>query len=148
MKFLPKRQRIAWSRRVTKEAYEKDLAEAKAAKDWKLVQDLKSRRMFELRLIDEEEGEFLTGKLVAEAHKFVVPLPSKRTEAGQESEFWYQGTETGQWILTIKAQRDLRDEIRREKKARHESRFLWTSWISALTGLLGVVTGLVALLKK
>lgn len=42
----------------------------------------------------------------------------------------------------------IRDEIRHELKARHEVRAQWVVWLSALTGVIGAITGLVAVLAQ
>lgn len=102
----------------------------------------------ELDLHDEEEDEYITQKLLDKARKFRVPVPHKLNRDNTESEYWYEGHYTGQWYLTNLGVSELRSEIRKEQKARHEMRAQWIVWLSGLTGLVGAITGLIALLMS
>lgn len=139
VKFLPMAYRFAWSRRVTRKGFEQEIAEAKG-KGWQKVAELKSHRAHELALLDEEEGTYLTQKLRAKAKRLTVPLPPLRDEKGEESEFWQHGFQTGEWSLTMKGRRVVEDDIRREKKARHEDKLRWFAWVGVLGGIVGFLS--------
>ncbi|MHB0925360.1 MAG: hypothetical protein ACYC1F_02500 [Gallionellaceae bacterium] len=97
---------------------------------------------------EEETDLELTRYLIRQSQRLHVPLPRYRNDDGSESEHWREGSLTYYRMLTTEGVAKLRDEIRREKKARHESKAVWIPWLSAITGAIGAATGLVALLNK
>ena len=143
---LPTAKKLEWQRLLLDRAYAQDISDARKAKDAEKVRSLESDRHFEMCLHDEEEDAYVTEQLLKEARSFRVSIPHRNNEDMSESEHWYKGNYTGGWYLTDRGIAALRAEIRREQKARHETRAQWTVWLSALTGLVGAITGLVALL--
>ncbi|HWA04598.1 MAG TPA: hypothetical protein VG819_13845 [Rhizomicrobium sp.] len=94
----------------------------------------------DLENLDGEIWELISRSLVDQAQRFQLPLPG--------SEDW---TETGGLAykhLTPAALAELRSAIRSEQKERWTMRLLWLPILPALTGVLGAVIGLVAILKK
>lgn len=132
----------AWLDRV----YEKDITVARNAKDKDGVESLEWDRRFELELHDEEEDTLLTKALLSKARRLRVPVPHQYNEDKSESDHWYFGHYTGVRCLTTLGVAALREEIRKELRAKHEARAHWVVWISAFTGVVGAITGLVALL--
>ena len=143
---VPTGWRMAWQRALLDRAYAKDISAARKHKDNEKVESLERDHRFEIDLHDEEEDAYLTKKLLSKARQLRVPVPHRYNEDKTESEHWHEGDYTGRWFLTTRGFSALREEIRREIKARHESRAHWVVWLSALTGVIGAVTGLVALL--
>lgn len=137
---------LAWQRTLLDRSYAKDILAARKSKDKEKVESLERDHRFEIDLHDEEEDAHLTKALLGKARRLRVPIPHRYNEDKTESEHWYEGHYTGRWYLTSRGVAALREEIRRELKARHESRAQWVVWLSALTGVIGAVTGLVALL--
>lgn len=155
MPFLPRliaklpvsrEARLAWHRSWLDQAYARDIAAARKAKDKEKIESLERDRRYELDMHDEEEDGYLTRVLLLKARRLRVPIPHRHNPDNTESEHWYQGHYTGGWYLTARGFGALREEIRRELKARHEARTYWIIWLSAMTGVIGAVTGLVALL--
>ena len=143
---IPTETRLAWQRTLLDRAYGKDISAARKLKDKDKVESLERDHRFEIDLHDEEEDSHLTKKLLAKARRLRVPVPHRYNDDKTESEHWYEGQYTGRWYLTTSGFSALREEIRREEKARHEARAHWVVWLSGLTGVIGAVTGLVALL--
>lgn len=143
---LPASKRLAWQRSRFERAYAKLFVAAKAAKDLDQLRSLEADHHFESGLHDEEEDALLTGRLLASARRLRVPVPRLNASDGTPSPDWYQGSQTGRWYLTNPGITALRGEIRREQRARHEARSHWVVWTSSITGLIGALTGLVALL--
>jgi hypothetical protein len=137
---------LAWQRTLLDRAYAKDILAARKLKDKEKVESLERDHRFEIDLHDEEEDAHLTKALLGKARRLRVPVPHRYNEDKTESEHWYEGNYTGRWYLTSRGVAALREEIRRELKARHEGRTQWVVWLSALTGVIGAITGLVALL--
>jgi hypothetical protein len=142
------RTRLSWERELLDSAYARDIAAARAAKDQEKAQSLISAHQFELELHGEEEDAYLTRKLLSEARRLWIPEPPLFINL-LPSEHWYQSQNSGRWYLTRqKGMTALREAIRTEGKAAHEARSRWVVWITATTGLIGAVTGLVAVLTR
>lgn len=137
-----------WRRRLLDRSYAKDIAAARATRDGKKVESLEMDHMYEIQLDQEESDLELTRYLTRQARRLHVPVPKYANDDGTESEYWYEGSLTHYRMLTTEGVSRLRDEIRREKKARHEAKAVWIPWLSALTGAIGAATGLVALLMR
>jgi hypothetical protein len=139
---------LAWSRSRIESGYARDIVAARRAKNHDEVLSLESARLFELGLQQEEEDSHLTKQLRRKARRLRVPIPRVSNEDGSISDQWYEGSQTGGWYLTDGGIRSLREEIRKEQKARHEGRAQFIVWLSAITGIVGAITGLVAVLQK
>jgi len=148
IRWLPLSQeaKLAWSRDWLDWSYAKDIAVARKANDRARAQSLEENRQFEIDLHDEDEDAHITKTLLRTARRLRVPIPHRYNGDRSESDLWYEGRFTGRWCLTSKGVSAVREEIRRELKARHEAKSHWVVWLSALTGLVGAVAGLVALL--
>jgi hypothetical protein len=98
--------------------------------------------------LSQELETLRTKKLLREANNLDVPyapIPWRSDE--QRDEFWVQGNMTGEWYLTRVGFNKVRGDIRAEIKARWDARGHWLAWAAAITGLLGALTGLVAVWK-
>jgi hypothetical protein len=142
----PREWKAEWRRSLLDRAYAKDIAAAKVAKDKNKVESLEGDHRVEIQMHEEEADLELTRYLTRQARRLHVPLPRYKNDDGSESEHWYEGSLTYYRMLTTEGVAKLRDEIRREKKARHESKAVWIPWLSAITGVIGAASGLIALL--
>lgn len=147
-KLAPERIRLAWSRHAIQRGYGKDIAAARRAKKFNELAELEGAERFEMELQQELEDSYLTSELLRQARRLRVPIPYIRSSDGTESALWYEGRQTGGWYLTAAGVRSLRQEIRQELKDRHESSSRFLVWLTALTGILGSITGLVAVLLR
>jgi hypothetical protein len=144
---VPTETRLAWQRALLDRAYAKSIAEARTANDMAKVQSLESDHRFEIAVHEEDEDGYVTRQLLSKARRLRIPIPHLYDENQNESKHWYQGHMSGRWYLSPQGEAALRDEIRKELKARHDARSQWVVWISVLTGLIGALTSLVALLS-
>lgn len=145
---IPTETRLAWQRTLLDRAYAKDIAEARKLNDNERVERLEWDHRFEIDLHDEKEDAYVTTRLLAQARRLRVSIPHRYNKDQTESDDWYQGQHTGRWYLTTRGLAALREEVRRELKARHEARSHWVVWLSSFTGVIGALTGLVALLVR
>lgn len=143
---LPQSTRLKWQRALLDRAYARDISAARKQKDNEKVRELESDHRIEMELHEEDEDAYTTKQLLARARRLRVPIPRRHLSDGQESEHWYESNYTGRWYLTTLGIAALRSEIRSEIKARHESRSHWVVWLSAITGIVGAITGLVAVI--
>ncbi len=95
--------------------------------------------------LHQEHEALRTQRLLRQARRLDVPYvqPPWHSEE-QRNEYWVQGNMTGEWYLTTAGFNKVRADIRAEVKARHEARAHWVAWMAAVTGLIGALTGLVA----
>ncbi|GAB3094872.1 hypothetical protein GCM10027159_12280 [Lysobacter terrae] len=145
---VPTSTRLAWSRSAIQRGYGKKIAAARFAKNLSEVALLEDTERWELQLQGELEDDHLTSSLLRRARRLRVPIPYVHNSDGAESDHWYQGNQTGGWYLTTLGVNSLRREIRQEQKARHENLALLLPWLTAITGIIGTVTGLVAVLAS
>ena len=138
--------RLSWQKRLVTRAYQKDIRAAQLAKDQGRVESLKHDQRFELVMLQEEEDVLFTCRLLRQANRLRVPIPSRYSSEGQLADDWEETQYLGALCLTDRGVSKLREEIRREVRWRHEQRAHWIAWLSAITGVVGAFTGLIAVL--
>lgn len=143
---IPTETKLSWQRALLDRSYVNDIAEARKLNDKHKVESLEGSHRFEIELHEEDEDAYITKKLLRKARRLRVPIPHLYSEGSSLSDHWYEGRNTGRMYLTTKGIAALREEVRHELKARHESRSAWIVWLSALTGVIGAITGLVAVI--
>ena len=107
----------------------------------------------ETDVIDAEMKQSISRDVIQQAEGLYLPTPSYNDEAK-----WVSRDELGinsaqrMWILTPEAMSELNRVIRQERVARLG---VWESWakivgtaVASLTGIIGAIIGLVAILKK
>lgn len=117
---------------------EKAEREKKAKKE---VEHIEQNAMFESDLMDDEIESLASRYLIQLAQRLLLPIP----EYSRDTNAWKQSRLTGRIRLTRSSMAALRSRIRTERKERRESAMLW---IAALTGVLGALTGLLAVWKS
>uniref|UniRef100_UPI001AADDD3A hypothetical protein n=1 Tax=Cognatilysobacter terrigena TaxID=2488749 RepID=UPI001AADDD3A len=145
---LPTSWQLQLKRSRIERGYGREIAAARGRRDYPAVQGLEDAMLFELNLQEEEEDSYLTGKLLSKARKLRVPSPHIRREGEELSGAWYEGNQTGGWYLSPEGVKALREEIRQEERARREQNAHLAVWLSAVTGLVGALTGLVVVFAK
>ncbi len=119
--------------------YAKERREIQAAKVSRdKIEECDRDFQWELRCIDDEIYSLITERLTRQAHRRLLPV-AFRTE---RPENWEEG-QFGKWYMTVKALSELRSAIRQENKERFDQ---WLRWLPGLTGILGTMIGLAALL--
>lgn len=103
---------------------------------------------FEFEELDEEEARFHCKRLLNRARTLRLPIPKVYTAEGKLSEDWERSRADGRYRLSIHGESRLRQSIREEEKFRAEAWGRRIPFISALSGLIGTITGSVALLMK
>ena len=97
-------------------------------------------RQMRIAEIDDAIRQLQNNRVIRHARRYGLVLPpfDGKHEGWEESEF------TQQWRLTPRAFVELRNAVRAERKTRHD---MWQSHIvgiSAATGLIGALTGLIS----
>lgn len=119
--------------------YQQPAQEARLRRDWNAMQASEQSEWFEVSLIDEEIDYLISRRLLARAERDIVVVPP------DGEEFWEKGNQTGRRYLTRRGIIDLRASLRKEAAERSSLAITWGGW---MTGMIGAITGLVAVLVK
>jgi hypothetical protein len=143
---LPRSVRLDWQARLVDRAYRRDIEVARKRGRREQMHDLKGAHMEELGMMAEERDYLYTRSLTRQARRLRVPIPSplEGHDRGDDGVYWERGHRMGLLYLTERGIAQLRESIRAEIKWRHEQRHQLVTWLSALTGLIGAITGLLA----
>lgn len=135
-------RKLSKQKRKIRRAYTKDLASARAAgKNINDLRSLESDAWFEESMVDEEIALLITDFLVSKADKHFISTPSRKEEG-----MWEQCEKISErYVLTKAGISAVRSTIRAEAKERRD---LFLPVIAALTGIIGTITGMIAVLKK
>ena len=118
-----------------------------AKKEQKPEGDMLHKWKEDFDFVNEQTDGLLSRQLIREAYKLDIPTPPYSDKLR-----WKRGEMTGEYILANDARHEFRSLIRREKLHRSELKREWFKvvgpFIAALTGLIGALIGLVALLQK
>lgn len=135
-KFFPNKM---YSREVKKleEFYNPKISKAKGLDRSNLI----AERDFEISIVYYEWQYEKNEQIIQNAIKYDLDIPTKPTkyEANESWRFSSIG-----YLLTDKARKQLKKEIRAEKEYRRNS---WAFYVGSLTGVLGLVVSIIALLK-
>ena len=91
--------------------------------------------------IDDEITQLQSRYLFRQAEKYLIPLPEFKTHDGA----WEKADFTERLRLTPHALSELRTAVRQEKKERREH---WQTWLILLTGFMGTLIGVLAVLNS
>lgn len=105
------------------------------------IEGLIHEEMFEVNMIDDAIQELESCYLIESARQLILPVP----EFKKDSDTWEESNLTGQFSLSKKAMMELRTIVRKEQKGRREGMMLW---LTALTGIIGALSGLIAVWKS
>lgn len=129
----------SWEKKIETK-YDEEIKRAQSEKkEREEIESIKHSKFFEILKNDQERSEFLTGYLIKKANRYVIPIPKHDDE-----QMWDEG-QMGYRFLTYEGINNLRSEIRREEKERRDA---FLSWIPPITGLIGTMIGLAAILVQ
>jgi hypothetical protein len=95
--------------------------------------------------LHQDREVMYTKRLLRTARRLRVRIPDKYDDKGELTDYWERAWD-GPLYLSESGDAQLRSAIRVERKERHEARAHWINWIAAITGLVGAVTGLLAII--
>ncbi len=105
------------------------------------IQSLISEEIFEVDMIDDDIETLESGYLIESARQLVLPIPDFDIDNGT----WKESKFTRRFRLSKKAMVDMRSSVRKERKERREGMMLW---LAALIGIIGALSGLLAVWKS
>lgn len=132
---------------VNERQYRKEIIAARQAKDSARAEELRQFHLLDLQEEYEWEEVKFTRKLVRRARQLRVDIPPRPVN-DWTSEHWILSQSQGDWYLTSAGINIVREAIRTEKRWQREQRAHYITWFTAIAGLIGTITGLVAVLSK
>lgn len=142
LKYRAKLAKLFSQKEAIRNAYADDIRKAqKEGKSRDDIQSLEHSSHFEESMVDEEISILATDNLISKARRRFVPIPSHETEG-----MWDQcDTISNRYVLTSKGISEVRSSLRKEQKEQIE---LAVMILAILTGIIGAITGLVAVIMK
>jgi hypothetical protein len=107
---------------------------------WEKQQDLRGEEGSEISPVLEEIDSLKSRRFCQIANRLMVPLPDMQDKEQWQEESYGQGR-----VLTSKGIWEVKKLIRQEKRERREGLVVW---LAALTGIIGAITGLAAVLSR
>lgn len=102
----------------------------------------------EYQLLEEDEASFHSRQLLGRARELRIPTPSVFDGGVLSADYQPSGLDGHRYYLSLAGEQKVRSAIREEEKYRSERWARRIPYITALSGLIGTITGLVALLVK
>jgi len=123
-------------------SYAEDIRKAhEEGKSGDAIRTIEHGLRFEDNMVDEEIALLVTGRLIKKATRRSIPTPPLDTDG-----MWEQcSVMSRSYVLTDQGITQLRSSLRKEQKERVE---LFMMVLAVLTGFIGAVTGLVAVIMK
>jgi hypothetical protein len=144
---VPREWRLSWLRSYIDMSCGRDLKRARAAKDEASERNIQDNWDVQVGFLDDEETERFSRSLFRTAWHLRVPIPQHYV--GSELSPDYERTPySGNIVLSTIGAQKVRKEIREEQKWRSEARARSIQYITAFSGLIGTLTGFVAVWHK
>jgi hypothetical protein len=141
VKFHWRLTKLKRAKREDEKSYNKLIAETrKNNKPRDEIDSLMHDAQLEERVADDQIREMVSRRLLDIADEYLLPRPEFKMKDGA----WEESDVTSRWRLKPEAILELRAAIRKERKDRSEHMLMWAP---ALIGLLGAISGLVAVIK-
>ena len=145
---LPRKLKKRWRKTIIDKEYDQEIENARKKKDHDEVSMLIEMRQNDeyLDYIDEEVS--FTRDLIRTGRKLRVAIPAMRVQGKDLSDDWCRDDNLDENYLSPSGILKVQEGIRKEIAWRQQSRAHWIMWISATTGFIGALTGLLAVYFK
>lgn len=102
----------------------------------------------EYQFLEEYEANFHSRQLLRRAQKLRIPAPPIFDGDVLSEDYRRSGLDGHRYYLSLAGEQKMRLAIREEEKYRSERRARYIPYITAVSGLVGTITGLVAVVAK
>jgi hypothetical protein len=125
--------------------YEKHHEEYRALDaDAEQIAQLNYQESYELSTVDEKIHQLYSQHIIAQAERHFLPVPEIQDHGGD----WEVARLTGRLRLRREALVFLLSAIRTKQRERREAAQAKLLWVTALTGMVGAVIGLISVLSR
>ena len=138
--------KLWWEDKKNDRGYESEIKKLIGQGNKEEAARLESEHLYFRAEIMEKRRLLYQSRLIRQALRLYISIPpygQNNKEAWEETAVHH-----GRLLLTEKAMKELRKEVREELKARQEVTFRWVAPLSGATGLIGTLIGLVSVLFK
>ena len=126
----------------TETSYNRRIEQAtKGEKSSQEIENLRNDEAFQTDIIEDARRLVITRQLRGKASEMMLPTPA----VGDGDNLWEFSQHYGRWYLTEQGIVQVRSAIQEESRARREG---WLAWFAPAVGLVGALTGLVAVLTS
>jgi hypothetical protein len=108
------------------------------------IKQLNYEERYNVGIVDEQIYQLHFERITAQAERLSISIPDHH----QGREQWEVTRLTSRWRLRRGALQDLLAAIREVKKERQQAIQAKLIWVTAVTGMLGVLTGLISVLNR
>lgn len=141
IRFHRQLRRLCSKQREIDCSYKKLIEKARKEKPSReKIESLQAEGGFEHSMIQDEIDLLVTRRLTELARRLILPLPKYDDE-----EMWIPSQSCRAKVLTEQGVVEVRSTIRQELKERRDA---YLPWIVVLVGLLGTITGLLAVILR
>ena len=150
VRWLPIDQgiKLRWIRRLMDGQYNREMKVVRATQNAEQVEKADDNWRYEFYMHADAEQSYYSRKLLERARHLRVLVPTYYEGNGELADDYDRSTITGTVHLTLQGENKVRAAIREEEKHRSEKWARRLPYLAALTGVIGAVTGLVAVLEK
>ena len=103
---------------------------------------------FEYQMLEEDETSFHSRELLRHARRLRIPTPPLMDGETISSDYQPSGLDGHRYFLSLAGEQKVRLAIREEERYRSERWARRIPYLTALSGLIGTITGLIALLSQ
>jgi hypothetical protein len=108
------------------------------------LKQLNDEERYNVGIIHEQIYQLHFERITAQAERLSVSIPDLQ----QNREHWEVAPLTGRWRLRREALRNLLTAIREVQKERQQAMQAKLIWVTAVTGMVGALTGLMSVLSR
>lgn len=103
---------------------------------------------FEYQMLEEDEASFHSRELLGRARRLRIPTPPLTEGNKMSVDYQPSGLDGRRYFLSLIGEQKVRIAIREEERYRSERWARRIPYLTALSGLIGTITGLIALLAR
>lgn len=140
-------RRFRFTRTIFDRQLKAEQKEVEALRDPEKLESFHFDWQYEYHMLADEERDYYSRKLQDRARHLRVLVP-KVYEGSNVTDDYEESTITGKINLSLQGENNVRAAIREEEKLRAESRARLIPYITAVAGLIGTATGLLAVIDK
>jgi hypothetical protein len=108
------------------------------------IKQLNYEERYNVGIVDEQIYQVHFERITAHAERLSISIPDHQ----QNREHWEVAPLTGRWRLRREALRNLLTAIREVQKERQQAMQAKLIWVTAATGMMGALTGLMSVLHR
>lgn len=102
----------------------------------------------EYQFLEDDEARYHSRQLLGRARRLRIPVPPLMDGNALSNDYQRSDVDGGRYFLSIAGEQKVRAAIREEERYRSERWARRIPYITALAGLIGTATGLIALLTR